>query len=73
VIERKTKRLDRPIDALDIEVLSSRGRSFDREQLERTHLGQDEDEARKEMASEARRMAVGLPIVVEGGLLQIVR
>ena len=64
-------RLDGAVEALDVEVLGLLGGSFDGEHLQGADFGKDVDEARVEMAGEARRFAIGLPVVVGGCLKEI--
>ena len=59
---------DGVIDALDVEVFGLLVGAFDGEEFEGADLGQDEDEAGVEVAAEAGSFAVGLPVVVGGGL-----
>ena len=62
---------DGAVYALDVEIFGLLGRALDGEHFERANLGQYEDKASIEMASEAGSLAVGFPVVVSGRLNEI--
>ena len=72
VVEDSAEHIDGSIDAFDVEVFGLRSWAFDGEELERTDLRQDEDEASVEVAAETGRLAISLPIVLGRGLLKFI-
>jgi hypothetical protein len=69
--QNETHRFDGAVHAFDVEVFGLRSGTLDGEEFESSDLGQDIEPAGIEMAGESRGLAVGLPVVVSGGLEEI--
>ena len=72
VCEDEAHGFDGAVEASDVELLGTVVGAFDGEHPEGAEFGQDVDEAGVEMAGKAGALAIGLPIVVDGCLVEVV-
>ena len=71
VIEDEAERPDGVIDAADVKAFGVLGGALDGEEFEKSYFGQDEDKAGVDVAADAGRVAILLPVVVGRGLQEI--